>query len=218
MDRIAVFARRPLEGRVKTRLSPALPPYLAVSLYQGMLRDALNAAETCGADERWLFWAEPTGPSFAPRGWKEAIQSDGDLGERLESAFDSLLTPRSRALIIGADCPQLDGAKLWKAFRALDRVDVVLGPATDGGYTLIGLREPAPGLFRGVEWSTGTVLAQTIACARDLRLRIETLAALDDLDTPDDLARLVATLAFAPASIAPNTWRALLSMGLLPPR
>jgi len=218
MDRIAVFARRPLEGRVKTRLTPALSPRLAVALYQGMLRDALNAAETCGADERWLFWAEATGPSFAPRGWREAIQSDGDLGERLEHAFDTMLTPHSRAVIIGADCPLLDGAKLWKAFAALDRVDVVLGPATDGGYTLIGLRKPAPDLFRGVDWSTDAVLAQTLAGARTLGLRVETLAALDDLDTPDDLARLVATLAFAPASIAPNTWRALLSMGLLPPR
>lgn len=216
MDRIAVFARRPLEGRVKTRLSPALPTRLAVALYNGMLRDSLNAAEKCGADERWLFWAEPVGPSFAPRGWHENFQPEGDLGARLEHAFDSLFTPRSRAVIMGVDCPRLDSARLHAAFAALDHADVVLGPATDGGYTLIGLSAPAPGLFRGVKWSTDAVLAQTLAIARDLKLRVETLPPLEDIDTPDDLARLVAALAFAP--VAPNTSRALASMGLLPPR
>jgi rSAM/selenodomain-associated transferase 1 len=218
MDRIAVFARRPLEGRVKTRLSPALPARLAVALYNGMLRDALDAAEACGADEQWLFWAESVGPSFAPRRWRESIQPEGDLGARLEHAFDTMFTPRSRAVIIGADCPRLDSARLHAAFAALNRAEVVLGPATDGGYTLIGLREPAPGLFHGVDWSTGAVLAQTLAKARGLGLRIEVLPPLDDIDTPDDLARLVATLAFAPPAVAPNTSRALASMGLLPPR
>ncbi len=218
MDRIAVFARRPLEDRVKTRLSPALPARLAVALYNGMLRDALDAAEACGADERWLFWAEPVGPSFAPRQWRESIQPEGDLGARLEHAFDTLFTPRSRAVIMGADCPRLDSARIHAAFAALDRADVVLGPATDGGYTLIGLAAPAPGLFQGVKWSTDAVLAQTLASARDLGLKIETLPPLDDLDTPNDLARLVAALAFAPAAVAPNTRRALTSMGLLPPR
>jgi rSAM/selenodomain-associated transferase 1 len=216
MDRIAVFARRPFEGRVKTRLSPALPPRLAVALYQGMLRDALDAAEACGADDRWLFWAEATGPNFAPRRWNENTQPEGDLGARLEHAFAALFAPRSRVVITGADCPLLDSAQLHAAFAALDRADVVIGPANDGGYTLIGLREPRPELFRGVDWGTDAVLSQTRARAELLGLRVETLASLDDLDTPGDLARLVARLAFAPGAIAPNTWRALSSMGLLP--
>src|SRR6476646_6135169 len=103
MDRIAVFARRPIEGRVKTRLSPALPAQLAVALYQGMLRDALDAAEACGADDLWLFWAEATGPNFAPRRWHESFQPEGDLGTRIEQAFGSLFAPHSRVVITGAD-------------------------------------------------------------------------------------------------------------------
>lgn len=221
MRRIALFARRPVPGRVKSRLSPALPPALACDLYRALLADALTAASDCGAGARIVYWAdeaaEGAAPFEPPYGWDAASQRGADLGERLERAFHELLpTPADAAVVIGADCPSLNSATLRAAFAALDRADVVLGPASDGGYTLIGLRRPAPRLFRGVAWGTGEVLAQTLQRAEAGRLRVERLETLDDLDTPDDLARLVARVAVEPGAIGARTREALAGMSLLP--
>ena len=145
VERVALFARWPELGRVKTRLSPALPPELALRLYEAMLEDALGAMSRCGADESFVYWAD------APpdRGlWDGKItparsqdQAGEDLGARLERAFDDLLKHGpARAVILGADCPMLDADMLRRAFDALAEHDLVLGPSRDGGYYLIGLR------------------------------------------------------------------------------
>src|SRR5215510_7873226 len=133
MRRIALFARRPRAGEVKTRLSPALPGSLALGLYRAMLKDAIALAAGVEADERFLFWAgapaEGDGPAVPPD-VREREQQGGDLGERLERGFGELLAAAGdRAVILGADCPWLDASTISDAFGALESHDAVLGPA-----------------------------------------------------------------------------------------
>lgn len=222
MNHIAVFARWPEPGRVKTRLSPALPAALACELHRAMVADALAAAAAAPADARALCWADAPAerPAFAvPPGLGERDQGSGDLGARLERAFASMVRgPVDRAVIVGADCPDLTAARIAQAFTALERHDLVVGPARDGGYYLIGLARAAPGLFRDIDWGSGRVLAQTLERARGLRLTVGRLDPLDDLDTPADLANWSARSCIQGTGYAPRTRAALERMGLLPAR
>jgi rSAM/selenodomain-associated transferase 1 len=222
MRRIALLARRPAAGEVKTRLSPAVPRALVLKLYRAMLDDAIALIAGVDAGERFVYW---TGASAGldgvalPPGIEAREQAGGDLGERMERAFDDLIhAPDQRAVILGADCPALEASVLAEAFRVLDSHDAVLGPASDGGYYLVGLRRPAPGLFHGIEWSTQLVLDQTLERAARSGLTIALLPALDDLDTPGDLLRWIASRAEGGGPGAPRALdRALRAMGLLPP-
>ncbi len=219
MRRLAVFARPPVEGRVKTRLSPALPPPEALALYAGMLEDTLTAVVGASAEERIVFWAEEQGtvPFELPGGVAERAQAQGDLGARLTEAFERLLDrPDATAVIVGADCPDLHAARISEAFAALGHADAVLGPSSDGGYYLIGLRRPAPALFHGIDWSTPVVLDQTLARAEEAGVGIVRLGTLDDIDTPADLARWIGRRAASGAVGAPATRAALARMGLFP--
>jgi rSAM/selenodomain-associated transferase 1 len=221
MKRIAVFARWPEPGRVKTRLSPALPHDLACRLFGAMLEDASIAAAGSDADQRLLYWADaPAEGSATPPGGaalEVRRQNGGDLGERLARAFDELLPgPGDRAVVIGADCPDLDAAFIEAAFRALESYDLAIAPARDGGYALIGLRRPASELFRGIDWGAATVLERTLDRARELGLTVFRLGALDDLDTPEDLVRWIRRRMREHAADS-HTAAALRSMGLLPP-
>src|SRR5262245_38938676 len=168
MKRLAVFAKTPEPGRVKTRLSPALPPDLACDLYRAMLRDTLEAATEAQADERYVYWAEDENEVSAPTdGFLVRVQQGPDLGARLEHAFAALLREADdRAVIMGADCPGFDATTLRSAFQALETQDLVLGPTRDGGYYLVGLRRQAPEIFRDIAWSTERVLEQTLERAR----------------------------------------------------
>ncbi len=215
--RIAVFARRPEPGRVKTRLSPALPAELACQLYAAMLEDTFETVRHAQADSRTVFWADVPDEDRSPAGFFWHAQKGAELGARLADAFDTVLVEGAHAVAVGSDCPGLSAAILERALAALDRADLVLGPATDGGYWLIGLRRPAPSLFKDMEWSTDSVFSQTLARAAEAGLSVETLPLLDDLDTPADLARLVSAVARGDLTAAgPHLRAALTAMKLLP--
>lgn len=216
-QRIAVFARRPEPGSVKTRLTPALPAELASQLYAAMLEDTLDVVRAARADERSVYWAGMPGDERSPKGFFWHAQKGATLGDRLADAFDTLLVGGAHAVVVGSDCPTLSAALIEQAFAALRESDVVLGPAGDGGYWLIGLAKPAPSLFDGVPWSTDTVFSETLARAAEAGLSVRTLALRDDLDTPEDLARLVATAALGGTDAAgPKLRAALAAMKLLP--
>ncbi len=217
MRRIGLFARVPEIGRVKTRLSPALPAVPATRLYRGMLEDARDAVCAAGADERCVYWEAGAAPALAGA-LVERAQRVGDLGERLAAAFAELL-PRAgdRAVICGADTPGQTPQALERALDALARADLALAAARDGGYSLIAMSRPAPALFRGVEWGGSRVLERTLENARGLGLVPAALDPLDDVDTPEDLCRLVAWALTGPADRAPHTGAALRELGLLPP-
>ena len=116
-------------------------------------------------------------------------QSEGDLGHRMSCAFaDSLGQGRRRVVLIGSDCPGITAKVLNAAFSHLNHYDLVLGPTTDGGYYLIGLRAPSPELFQDLPWGTADVLEMTLSRAASLGLRTILLEPLTDIDRPEDLA------------------------------
>jgi rSAM/selenodomain-associated transferase 1 len=218
--RIAVFARWPEPGRVKTRLTPALPPSLACDLHRALVEETLATVRATGADERWLFWADAPVDRPAVDGVRIVEQQGADLGERLAHAFTHLLPATGdRAVIVGTDCAALTSGDLTAACAAQSDKDVVLGPTSDGGYYLVGLARPMPELFDGIPWSTSDVFARTLARATEAHARVKSLRTLDDLDTPADLARAIADwLLRSPGDRPPVTARALAAMGLLPAR
>ena len=198
-DALVVFARHPVAGRVKTRLTPAMPAAHVAALYAAMLADTLAAGAACCAAVREIWWADEQEDENAfevPSPFAQRRQPAGDLGARLAAASAALLAaPGARVVIIGSDAPALSAAHLDAAFAALREHDVVLGPAGDGGYWLIGLSRAAPELFDGIAWSTDAVLRETRARADRGSLRVAMLPTLADLDTPADLARLMARVA-----------------------
>ncbi|HEX7156273.1 MAG TPA: TIGR04282 family arsenosugar biosynthesis glycosyltransferase, partial [Burkholderiaceae bacterium] len=117
------------------------------------------------------------------------VQRGADLGQRMSYAFECVLAQASRCVLIGTDCPGQTGADLQRAAAALRRRDVVLQPAEDGGYVLVGLREPRPELFDGVAWGGADVLAQTERRIAALGLAQRRLRRLPDLDTVEDYRR-----------------------------
>lgn len=189
---LAVFAKAPVPGQVKTRLRPALDDQQAARLAAAFVRDTLEKAARLGppvtvyyAGDRALL------ESLAPPGVRWADQGGGDLGARMARV-------PAPCLLLGADSPHLPPAYLRQALAAVPAYDVVLGPADDGGYFLLGLRAPQPALFDGIAWSTGEVLAQTLAKAAALGLTVHQPPPWYDLDTPADLRRLIENLKAVP--------------------
>ena len=189
---LIVFAREPRLGRVKTRLARDLGAELALELYQGLVEDVLAVAGRTAAAGRFIYAAdlEPAGSFFArwQAGFAVVAQTGADLGARMDAAFREVVGAGfDRVILIGSDCPDLTPAILADAAQRLTDHDLVLGPAADGGYYLIGLNRPRPALFAGVDWGTDRVLAQTAARAKALGLRTSLLAERQDIDTLADL-------------------------------
>jgi len=220
MRRVAVLARRAVTGRVKTRLSPALPAALACELHAAMTSDTLATIAAVSADERFVLWDAPASNDATsidvPAGIGEGTQGDGDLGARLAAAFEELLRGADAVVIVGTDCPDLRARHLEDAFAALARHDLVLGPRRDGGYWLVGLTRRAPELFADIPWGTDTVFARTVERAADAGLPTSRLEMLSDIDTPEDLVRLIGRWLVDPAARTAKTARALERIGLLP--
>jgi len=193
---VLVFARAPVPGACKTRLEPALGVDGCAALQCLLVEHALREASRSGAD-RVQLWCAPDAKHrfFQNLGAKYRVelvtQRGADLGERMHLALMQGLATARHALLIGTDCPAQDARRIDAALVALRRgADMVLRPARDGGYVGIGLTQPTPSVFRGVQWGSARVMRSTRCAARWLALRCTELAALDDLDTPADLANL----------------------------
>jgi mannosylglycerate hydrolase len=191
-DTLVVFVRYPIPGRGKTRLARGLGVDNAFRLYEAFLED-LTARFSGGAfSVRWA--VAPPDEGFAERfGRKPSscfLQEGADLGARMHAAFLSqLASPEDRCIVVGSDMPHLSRACVQEAFARLDTADVVLGPARDGGYYLIGMREPHD-LFDGMVWSVDSVLRETLERADAMDLRVARVASDFDVDEVEDLARL----------------------------
>ena len=192
---VLVFAKAPVAGYAKTRLMPALGADGAARLAGRLLRHAVQQACAARVGPVQLCCAPDAGhPAFAAlaqaHGVSLAAQGDGDLGARMARALRGALGRHGRALLIGTDAPGLDAAYLRQAAALLAGHDAVFGPATDGGYTLVGLSRPADTLFDGIAWSTAQVMAQTRERLRAAGLSHAELAPLPDIDGPGDLRHL----------------------------
>lgn len=193
-ERLIIFARYPESGKTKTRLIPHLGGERAASLQDAMTTHTLNEVtrlverRRVNAEVRFTGGDEDQMAGNYGRRWSYVPQGEGDLGERLTRGIqDAFAAAFERVVIIGTDCPGLTAELMERAFEELESADVVLGPATDGGYYLVGLREPNVQLFSRVAWGTDAVLDQTLTIAKQLKLSIRLLATLQDVDRPEDI-------------------------------
>lgn len=209
---LTVFARQPEPGAVKTRLAGTVGDARAAEIYAAFVDDLARRLAKASFAVLWAVTPSPAG--FARRFGiaPEAClpQIGDDLGERMRAAFAEIdRRGFAHRALIGSDLPQLPLERIERAFAALGEVDLVLGPAVDGGYYLVGQREPQD-VFTGVAWSRPTVLTETLARAASLGLRVHLLEEDFDVDTPADLDRLRALLRDAAVrSTLPATARAL---------
>lgn len=206
-DALIVFAKVPMPGRVKTRLTTLLTPLEAARLYAAFLRDALVQYRTLEADVR-LYLAPPEQPlpaDMAPGGVSVHWQAGEGLGARMERALmETFAAGVHRAVVIGTDHPSLPTSFVQRAFEALDAPrSVCLGPSNDGGYYLLGLSDVLPALFE-MTYSHDGVFEETLAQASREGARITVLPPWYDVDTPDDLQRLIGDLE-DPSITAPHT-------------
>lgn len=213
---IAVMAKAPIAGHVKTRLVPPLSREEAAELYRCLLLDKLEQVGRLSQVDRYLAYtpleAREAMAPLVPHGFTMIPQSGSDLGERLHRLSAILLERGHPAVIlIDSDTPTLPLAYLVEATTRLhhEATDLVLGPAEDGGYYLIGLKRSLRALFEGISWSGPTVLSDTLQRASAQRLQVSTLPAWYDVDTPADLARLRHDLAMNGHAAAPHTRRFL---------
>lgn len=196
-DLLIVFARALEEGKVKTRLIPAVGEAGALKVYRQLLDITLEAAGAFpGHVELWTDRADETLSARASRaGWASRLQqSHGDLGDRMGHALAHGLQRYRRVLLVGSDCLLLDHGYFQQALNALEASDVVFGASEDGGYVLIGSSQQRlwkPNPFQAVRWGTGHALADSQAALALHTDRLATLPALWDVDEPADLARAV---------------------------
>jgi rSAM/selenodomain-associated transferase 1 len=196
MVALAVMAKQPLPGRVKTRLCPPLSPGAAADLADCLLHDAVDQLRRIPGARPVIGYDPPEAEAYFRALAGEQVllvaQEGGDLGERMQGVLSRLLFEHAAAMVLGADLPGLPDAFLVEAVTRLTSGadDVVLGPTADGGYYAIGLRAAAPALFAEMPWSTSHVLEETVARAKRAGLRVHLLPAWRDLDDPADLARL----------------------------
>jgi rSAM/selenodomain-associated transferase 1 len=188
---VAILAKAPVPGTAKTRLIPSIGAHAAAVLQERMTERTVETAMAADIGPLTLWCA----PDFAHASFQDLAarlpvvlkqQSDGDLGARMLGAIAAGHGP---ALVIGTDCPAFTATILRAAAKALDDADVVLIPAEDGGYVLIGARALHPELFSGIAWGSATVMQETRARVAALGLKSIELNPLWDVDTEADLAR-----------------------------
>ena len=184
MKRLAIFARAPVLGEVKTRLAATVGRHAALAVYDELVALTLTRlapGEGAFAPEIWV-----TGDSIEVDAWRRQFrvvaQPDGDLGTRMAAAFEDGVD-----VLVGCDIPPLTASYVNRALAALDDADLVLGPTEDGGYCLIAMNEPHPEIFADIPWSTGQVLAATQHAATHLRVAL--LERLWDVDDEVGLRR-----------------------------
>jgi rSAM/selenodomain-associated transferase 1 len=194
---LGLFVRHPVPGKVKTRLATELGETLAAEIYSAFIADLADRFRGITAERILCFCPDSAESrqyfqSIAGKEYRLWLQPDADLGMRMQRFFeDHICGADRRAVIIGSDSPTVPRDYVEQAFAALRGADCVLGPATDGGFYLIGMRGRAWPVFSGIDWSTVRVLDQTVQRLRDCEARLALLPVWYDVDTRDDWQMLI---------------------------
>ncbi len=190
---LCVFTRTPVFGQVKQRLAAVLGEATALLAHEELLQRTLDRCLN-GADYRAELWLTSLEPAAAVRqlrrpGLSLKLQQGNDLGARMQHTLEDGLANGARRILIGSDCPDIDRDYVASAFAALEEFPVVLGPAEDGGYGLVGLNRPAPQLFADMVWGDSQVLERTLLRADQAGLDVALLPQVYDVDLPEDWQR-----------------------------
>ncbi len=191
---LLLFAKPPVQGRVKTRLNGKFGIENATMIHEQLLYSTARLINRCDFLSPQL-WAgfDPEHSSFKNSlftGWPVYLQHEGDLGLRMASASAEALGFHQSVVIVGSDCPALTEQYIEQAFTALEQGhEVVLGPAEDGGYVLVGLRRAIPEMFSNIDWGTDQVLVQSREQLKEAGVNWHELETLWDVDRPEDVWR-----------------------------
>jgi rSAM/selenodomain-associated transferase 1 len=191
-----IFMKYPEPGRVKTRLAKDVGPKRAAEIYRQVAERVMKNTLPLDQDYRSIVLFDPPEQLKDFRSWlnhEQFISQQGiDIGERMDLAIRALLDRGAeKAVLTGADIPDLNRDIISEAFAALDHADIVIGPAKDGGYYLIGMKEPHSEIFQGIPWSTEKVFEKTVQTIRELRLSHADIRTLSDLDRTEDYSRFL---------------------------
>ncbi|GBF50674.1 transferase 1, rSAM/selenodomain-associated [Leptospira ryugenii] len=187
-ESLIVFAKKPILGTVKTRLAKTLGEEVTLSIYRQLLQITFGLMQSI-RQKSILYWEGEIPEDSLGLGteFPYAVQIQGDLGQKMESAFQNELKKARSVCIIGTDCPEITNEIIDNAFRSLNQYDVVIGPAKDGGYYLLGMKEMVPILFIDVPWSTNLVFSITMERLNSQNKSVYVLPMLSDLDEESDL-------------------------------
>jgi rSAM/selenodomain-associated transferase 1 len=186
---LLIFARNPEAGKVKTRLAATLGNEMALAIYKKLLKRTIAVTQNLPVDKIVYFSNGIEGDDFwDSKHYYKQVQQGNDLGKKMKNAFASTFdNGYDRLVIIGTDCPGLEPAIIMGAFVHLNVYDVVIGPAEDGGYYLLGMKRLYPQLFENISWSTSTVFNDTLKKCDCLGLKYHLLPVLNDVDEEADL-------------------------------
>ena len=189
---LLIFVKNAVKGKVKTRLAATVGDEIALNVYENLLKHTENCTHlilvhkiVCYAD----FIADDD--VFSNDDYEKQIQKGNDLGERMQNSIDQAFkNGYEQIVIIGSDCFELTHKIIEHAYTQLTKNDVVIGPALDGGYYLLGMKKIHKSLFQNIKWSTNQVLNQTLKICLKIGLKVIQLQKLSDIDTEDDLKRI----------------------------
>ena len=184
---LIIFIKNAERGKVKTRLASTLGDDMALKIYQALMSHTRQLAEKTKA-ERLLFYSQfiPPQDEWSTDLFHKALQVNGNLGDRIQQAFQSAFEHYEKVVIIGSDCATLTTALIEEAFARLDDSPFVIGPAQDGGYYLLGMNRFYPEVFQDIEWSTEQVLPATLEKIAQLGKTAYLLPELSDIDYEED--------------------------------
>ena len=184
---LIIFIKNPEKGKVKTRLAETMGAERALNIYRALLNHTRRITISLNVD-RLLFYSAfiDRNDEWSESAFQKFLQKGEDLGMRMHHAFTTALADHEKAVIIGSDCASLTTETIQKAFTQLDQHDFVIGPARDGGYYLLGMKEAHPQLFTGISWSTDSVLPTTIDRIELLGKSYYCLPELSDIDYEED--------------------------------
>ncbi len=187
-NKVIVFVKNPVPGKVKTRLAKTIGNKQALEIYLELLSITRQEVLKVQADkEVWYAWKVINDDIWDEDIFYKKVQVQGDLGEKMKHAFHtSFLDGYKKVVLIGSDCPTLTRQILEEAYEKLENHDVVFGPSKDGGYYLIGMRSFHPQVLEDINWSTEQVMAQTEKQAQEIGLTLAKLKPLNDIDTEED--------------------------------
>ncbi|RDV16207.1 glycosyltransferase [Pontibacter diazotrophicus] len=186
---LMLFVRNPELGKVKTRLAASVGPEKALEVYLQLLQHTRKVTSEIPV-EKLVYYSDTvdTNDLWPNEEYQKRVQPPGDLGEKMEAAFAAAFEEGHTAVvIIGSDCLQLTPEIVLQAYHKLEQHDVVIGPALDGGYYLLGMKRLHPGLFRNKRWSTEHVFPDTLQDVERLQLSHALLPRLSDVDYVEDL-------------------------------
>lgn len=184
---IIIFIRKPELGKVKTRLAKAVGKEKALEIYQKLLDHTRKEALKVDCDRLLFYEGEiDMQDEWSETDFQKFAQSNGDLGDKMKHAFSIALAKYDQVLIVGSDCPEITHKDIDRGFYELEEHDVVIGPARDGGYYLLGMSALQLFLFDNMPWSTETLLEESIIRVQDRSLQYALLKTKSDIDFKED--------------------------------